>query len=234
MKKSILLLVVGLVLMLPSLARAANGDVTTVNLYFADDPNIFLTDSTGAALTDGISGDGNGAVLQLGYYTDGTRGAHFGAGSGTWIALTGEGGVNSAYNTGTGKTSIGDSGYTDGQVSLTLGFTVGDITDSSQTGNNLPTSSSIPLVLRFYNNTTISSSSKYNEVSADSWTWLTPTGAPGSSMTLTGYDADLVWLGGTGTEFKTTIINPAAIPEPSTYALLGMGVLGLVAYRRRK
>src|SRR4051794_30675567 len=72
---------------------------------------IELGNVNGAILSGGTAADGNGDVLQFGYFSGGTLGNPF---AGTWVPLTGAGGANSAF----GTTSIGDTtagGAGDGQ-----------------------------------------------------------------------------------------------------------------------
>jgi hypothetical protein len=183
----------------------------------------FLFDSNGTTkLTAGTGSDGDGAILQLGYYTSATTVNNFGTAGGTdWIALTGSGGVNSAYS----NLSIGDTGgAAAGLFNVQPQFTQG----SGTTGVSLPSVGQI-LTVRFYNTTTITGSSKYNAVSNDSWAWIAGGDPTPSLLTLSLGAANLVWLD-SGNAFKTTL---SAVPEPATCSLLGLGVLGMM-FRRRK
>lgn len=202
--------------------------VTTVTF---DSGVEFLRDASGTLLSAGTSADGDGAVLQLGYYDGATVGNNF---LGNWIPLSGEGSLNTGLISGTSitfdSTSIGDlnaAAGENGTFAIELKFTVGD----SQTGNNLPSSTSIPLSIRFFNGTTLAGSTRFNVVSSDTWIWQTPGGGvtpPTVNITLS--DPNLEWQGGASSAFKTTL----PVPEPSTgLALLG-GVALLVAHRRRR
>lgn len=227
MKRSLFLAALAL---FTSAVTSFGAAIVTIRL---DSGSQFLRDSLGVFLTGGGFGDGNGAVLQLGYYDGATTANNF---LGNWVALSGEGSLNTGLVTGSSpaepfnKTSIGDSassGAGDGQFALALTFELG----SSQTGNNLPNSVSIPLAIRFYNGTSISTSTHFNVVSNDLWTWKTPAEIPANPevfMSLS--EANSEWQGGASSEFKTTL----PVPEPSTgLALLG-GVALLVAHRRRR
>ena len=203
---------------------------TTIN---TDSGNALVFDQNTAAsnpLTAGPIGDGNGDVIQLGYYTGATSaGNNF---TGTWVPLTGQGSANTAFNT----TSIGDrntdTGNTNGTFSLQLNFGV-----DSTSNQSLPASGTI-LSIRFYNGTTLANSSFYNTVSDNAWVWASPAAPPNNPvivMELDTSDAAQIWESivkfgqASNTAFHTTI----PIPEPSTYALLGVGALSLLRLRRR-
>jgi hypothetical protein len=185
--------------------------------------------------------DGDGAVLQLGYYDAATTANNF---AGNWVPLTGQTSANIAIVPGSSPaepynaTSIGDTtanGGSDGTFFLSgLNFTVGDLTS----GNSLPASNTIPLAIRFYNGTTIATSTFFNVVSDDLWLWKTPS-TPAVNVALSLDDPNLEWLSiaqgqNANTAFHTTVTN-TAIPEPSTIASLFIGAssLGLALIRRR-
>lgn len=196
--------------------------------------NPALHGNTDVALSGGTSADGNGTVLQLGYFS----GPNF---TGTFTALSGEGSANMGIIPGSvpaetyNKTSIGDlnvNGAGNGTFALSLDFVLGD----PLTGNNLPANGT-QLAIRFYNGTTMANSSFFNTVTDSLWVWKTPA-TPPASVTLSLDDANLVWesiarVGQAGsTAFHTTI----PIPEPSTMVsmLTGAGMLGLIVIRRRR
>ena len=194
---------------------------------------VFNVDGT-TPLSGGTAADGDGFVLQLGYYSNATVNNWF---AGTFIPLAGEGAANSAivpnsspaitYN----QISIGDltsNGAGDGTFALSLVFSPGD----PNTGNNLPPANT-PLALRFFNSTTIGTSTHYNAVSSNSWQWVTPATPPGA-VTIS-LDDPLAWYsivveGQPNSAFSTSV----AVPEPSTYALLATGIGALAFIRRRQ
>jgi len=215
-------------------AFEAKADSTTVNM---DSGGQTLFNQASTPLSGGTSADGNGVVLQLGYFT----GTNF---SGTFIPLTGPaqpGTPNTAIipNSSPAEpytmTSIGDitaEGGGNGSFFLPgLTFTLGDATS----GNNLPTSGT-QLAIRFYNNVTIASSTFYNTVTDALWTWNAPA-TPPSTVNISLDDLGLVWESivvksqSTNTAFHTSI----PIPEPSTLALILVGTCAApVAYFRRR
>jgi hypothetical protein len=217
------------------LAVAANTAIgqalTTVNFdsggQMVYDQNLI----TPTLLTAGPTGDGNGAVIQLGYYSAATISNNF---AGTWIPLTGQTSPNTAIVTGStemyNQTSIGDTTMNvglsgNGVFAIGVNFRPGDPT----AGNNLPTSTTIPLAIRFYNGTSIASSTFYNVVSDDGWLWRTPSNPPTNPVipiSLDDQNPDLEWLSiaqgqSANTAFHTTI-SLAAVPEPAT---VGVGIL---------
>jgi hypothetical protein len=218
-----------LVLVAP-FAFSATGDSTDVYFQWTFNTAEFR-DSSGAVLTRGNSSAfGDGAIVQLGYYDAATTAANF---SGNWVALTGEGGANSTYvDVGIGDMTDSTTGAlvggaSAGEISVHFIFTEG-LAGSSV----FPSLNTIPLAMRFYNGTTIAGSSSYNVVSSDSWLWKTPTAAGASLNPRNNGTQTLEWLD-SANPFKTSI-SIGAIPEPSTYALLGMGLLGLLTYRRKQ
>jgi hypothetical protein len=226
-------------LILTGTLNSALSDSTDVSM---DSGSKFLYDERTEAsipLTGGTTADGDGAVLQLGYYSNATIADNF---AGTWIPLTGEGSLNTAIVMGSSpaesynRTSIGDltsQGAGNGEFFMSLVFVEGDPTS----GNSFPQSNSTPLALRVYNGTTVASSTFYNVVSDDLWLWRGPA-TPPPARTISLDDPGLEWLSVTlgqpqNTAFHTTI-SVATVPEPRSFSLLCLGTLflPLVRYRR--
>ena len=228
-----------LVFFLCSAVRVLHADTTTVNLESGDQAVYDQNTAAMNPLSGGTSANGDGDVLQLGYYSNATVANNF---AGTWIPLTGETSPNTATIPNSGgekfnQTSIGDITQNGGANATffisNLNFIAGDATS----GNNLPPSSAIPLALRFYNNTSIATSTYYNVVSDDLWVWKAPA-TPPSIVNVSLNDVHLEWLseamGQTmNTDFHTTI-PLQSVPEPATWgvALLAGGFIAFGTLRR--
>ena len=223
---------------------AAYADETTVSF---DSGSHMIYDQNTAAmnpLSGGTALNGNGDVLQLGYYDGATTANNF---AGNWVPLSGEGSLNTAVVPNQGsptplptgetynQTSIGDvtaNGAGNGTFAISLDFVVGN----ALSGNSLPPSTTIPLALRFYNGTSIATSTSYNVVSDDLWLWKTPN-TPPVNVTISLEDPNLDWLSvdlgeGANTPFHTTI----PVPEPTTVAAAAVCAVSLIisALRRRR
>lgn len=170
-----------------------------------------LRDFNSNLLTRGTDSADDGAILQLGYYTMATTLNPF---AGAWLPLTGEGSGNSFYST------VGDKAMPDGLFGIGLSFFT--------TNANMP-SAGTPLTIRFYDSTSIATSTYFNAVSntTGAWNWITPSNLnPTINILLT--DLGVVFQDGPTSAFRTTI----AIPEPSCLLLSVLG-LGALAVRRR-
>jgi hypothetical protein len=212
------------------------GSQVQINL---DSGTQFLRNFGGTLLSAGGAGDGDGTVVQLGYFDGASAGSNF---TGTWRPLTGEGSLNTGGNTGSGlpfnTTSIGDiGGGADPFGSGIFGFSL--VFDSSVAGtfNDLPLSTSIPLAIRFYDGASIASSTFYNTVSNDAWLWKLPaTPAPLPPIINMSFDdPGLEWesiasFGQPGSSaFHTTI----PVPEPGTPVVALLCLLA-AGFRRRR
>jgi hypothetical protein len=171
---------------------------------------VTLQNSSGTALEGGAINDGDGTLIEVGYYSLATTLSPF---AGTWIPLTGP-------NSGSMiVTTMGD-GFSGADGTFTFSF---ELSDSLA---NLP-GEGTPLSLRFYDTRTLGLSSRFNAVSQSggAWNWV---GAAQITMLLE-VSPDLVWQDGPGSAFRTTI----PVPEPSACLLGGLFALGAMGRRRR-
>ena len=226
----------GLCLLLTAYVALGQTNTTTVSFISGDHS---ILDQNNNPLTAGPVGDGNGAVLQLGYYSGGSTTNNF---LGTWVALSGETSLNTAIIAGSAppeqynQTSIGDLSVNFADTAtfaLQLSFRQGDPTS----GNSLPASTTIPLALRFYNDTTIASSTHYNVVSDDDWLWKSPSFPP-NTINISLNDVGLEWLStamgqSVANEFHTSI-PLAAVPETSTVVCAAFVAVGLALHASRR
>ena len=213
--------------------RTYAGSQTQVNF---DSGTQFMYNFGGTLLSAGTAADGDGTVIQLGYYDGATVANKF---AGTWHALTGAGSLNTGGNTGSGlafnTTAIGGigGGAAPGGSGI-FGFSL--VFDSAVTGtfNDLPGSTTIPLAIKFYDGASIAASSYFNVVSNAAWLWKTPISPDPlpPTINLSFDDAGLQWqsiavAGQSGsTAFHTSI---ATVPEPDTIfgALTCLATIGL-------
>jgi hypothetical protein len=174
--------------------------------------------------------DGDGDVIQIGYYTGATSSSNLF--TGTWVALTGNGGANSAFNT----TSIGDQtsqGAGDGTFALNLTFTSG-----SPTSGVYPAIGGKILALRFYNGTTVANSTYYGAVSDASWTWAAPATTPPSILGFSLDNPGVSFLSNDSSALNETAFTGTPLmseaPEPSTATelLLAFCAVGIFRYYR--
>lgn len=206
-----------------------------------DSGSYTLLNQLNATLTGGSILDGNGAIIQLGYYDQAVVGNNF---LGTWIPLTGDGSLNTGNikldNSGTinlNQTSVGDQssqGTGDGNFVIQLQFETTNPTKSQGLGGLV--ANTTPLSIRIYNGTTLASSTHYNTISNDAWTWKTPQLFPNGPNILMTFDepgTEFQDASGVvpGTSIKTSLV---LIPEPSSFALAFVGIVGLATVRRRR
>jgi len=152
--------------------------------YSTDD--YILKDADGVALSSGIQGNGDGDLIELGFYSLATSSAPF---DGEWIALT--------QNTHVGDSSTG-YGFDHGKFAFTSTFT-----RDSDTVTIFPTEPKVfvetldftisstspppgvPICIRFYDSPTKTENTRFNAVTGTNWTW--PSFPSGSSIPTTYY-----------------------------------------------
>ncbi|OUU10811.1 MAG: hypothetical protein CBC00_04445, partial [Verrucomicrobia bacterium TMED40] len=131
-----------------------------------------LKDSNGNLLNAGGAGNGDGCLVTLGYFEDGTTSDPF---AGTWKPLT--------YGTRMGDSSSG-YGYEDGMFLFTTVFTKSSdsvivypyrpasftLTTQEILTDDLPEPGT-PLCIRFYDGTDAGLTARYNTVTGSGWLW---------------------------------------------------------------
>lgn len=185
-----------------------------------------LVDNVGAPLSAGTVADGDGAVIQIGYFTTSTAASLF---SGAWVPLTGNGGANSAYT----NTSVGDG--TNSATSNRAIFTrLFDVTDPTR--NQLPPAGTL-LGVRVYNRLTVAASSFFETVASPDWIFLAPADPPLTptvSLAFNGANVKLQSTGNAITGSTVATVIPTAAPEPTSLALLAVGLVSIATRRQRK
>lgn len=173
--------------------------------------DVLITNLAGVALTSGGDAIGDGAVIQIGYFSTSTSGFQ-----GEWVAITGNGSLNSSI-----LTSVGDGGD-----STSSGIFSGIAAFDTAVHTGIPTGGT-QLAIRIYDGTTVATSTTYNTVTSTAWTFVAPA-TPAPLPAVFSLDtATLVWQD-SANAFKTSIL----VPEPSTMMLGAIGALGLLRRRR--
>lgn len=208
MKISFLTLIPALVgFNIASHVHAASSAMTLRNL---EDGNRFK-DSSGVDLDAGVSTvNGDGDLVQLGYFSTNT--ASF---EGTWNVVY-------EFRIGDFYLQSGSSPVPDGEFLARAEF--------DDTSPGLPASDT-QMAMRFYDGTD-TATSNYNTVTHSEWKFLTPADPTPSDRDFDVNDGSgtLVWQDGGANAFKTTI---TPVPEPSSAALLGLGMTALLLRRRK-
>lgn len=177
----------------------ANG-ATTIN-WSNDSDSSMLRDLNGAPLSSGNPlVEYDGTIVTLGYYSQSTTSDPF---AGDWIILD--------FSTKT----IGDKSTLilgDGVFSYSTLFSITSLSPGK------------PLAIRFYDSDSIAGSSHFNAVSSMTWGWQ-----DNSEINLSLSNSTLVWQGGAGSAFRTTI----SIPEPRAW-ITSTGLLFLAIPGRKR
>lgn len=176
----------------------------------------FLRDIGGVPLTSGPKGPGDGAVIEVGYYSMATTADPF---AGDWVALIGPG-------TGVEAVTIGDANGGAGGDGI-FGGTV--ILGASHPGSVAYPTGDTPVAIRFYDGTSIGGSTYYNSATMSNWTWRSD-GTLGLDIFPTPSTA-MIWEGGLESAYRTTI---AVVPEASSSMFVMLGSAALLVRRRRK
>jgi hypothetical protein len=178
----------------------------SIRINWANDRTFSHHDSS-VSLSSGTAADGDGTLLELGFYTEATTANLF---TGEWRVLT-HGRMGDSEDQGDGRFNIS---------SMLIGGTF--------TEPPLGT----PLAIRFYDSESLETSRYYNTVSNTdgSWNWVTPTDAtPEVSLQAFKDITSVTYEKGGLSAMKTDI---PLIPESSTL-VLGISALVMILGRRR-
>lgn len=234
-----------------ALAQTTQVDWTNFSSVPATQNALLFRDASGTPLSQGSPVlNTDGMLVQLGFFAGSTTANNF---TGTWTPITGA--TFAQFPTQPARTAIGDSpdltGSGNGVITFNTTFTQGSnevrvyafdpdgifsdpgtyTTLSSISINNVQLPNGQVLAIRFYDSTNDTGS--YNTVSADNWLWQAPTVA--GSIVNINLAANFTGSGGAAALEFEDAANPflTTVPEPSTYALILLG-LGSLAYMRRR
>lgn len=230
MKKSLLtFLLLGITNLTANAVQTSVGLVWQYATPSGNNPIYNSTNTIALAGAGNVGILGDGFVLQLGYYSSATTSNPF---LGTWTPLLGSGGATGIEPTA----SMGDITSPAPTSTSDDSFTFSDTIFGNTTG--IPVTGTV-MSIRFYDATSVGSATHYGAVSKSTWLWISPTfpaPVPGMSFDMT--SSGLVYeataghsVGGTITRAQTNI---STVPEPSTYALLGTGLLTTFTLLRRR
>jgi hypothetical protein len=185
----------------------------TILVNWQTNPGYELKDQAGVALTGGkpnVTGDG--AVLELGYYSLSSVTTPF---AGQWIPLPGD------FASGT---TIGEKMMGNGIFDINTEF-------DSESDPSILGVVGHPLSVRFFDQVPGVPATFYNVVSSASWVMPTPNANDLTIVTVnlsSPSSTPLLWQGGPDSAFRTVI----PIPEPSSLLLIGLSAVGLFSRRR--
>lgn len=191
-------------------------------------PTNALQDENGVPLSAGTVAAGDGDILQFGYFA--------GVASSTDVSLFGQAEWDSftplTSMGGRHLTTIGDSGGVSGNVGI---FTIPGLSlspsDPEMPGSGFP----LRLGIRFFNDTTLESSTHYNVVTSQASGWvLQPPNEPPplpAALDLDALGNPFFWQSGPGGAFQTALVMT---PEPSTAMFVLVGALAFAVRRRRR
>lgn len=194
-----------IMLIFPLLAAQASSASIQINWSIENGRELY--DRFVTPLSAGTSANGDGTLIQLGFYTEATSSNPF---LGTWNILA--------------TSSIGDTGINQaGRFNVSTTLVEGEF-NAPNTG--------IPLSIRYYTGLTAATSSYFNAASdtTGNWNWIAPATVPPilnlEITKLTG-----VFQSGISGAFRSAIST--GVPEPAFSALLLLGV-GIFSIMRRR
>jgi hypothetical protein len=209
------------------LVLSACANAAIVEVSFSTD-GLLLRNNLGGLLSAGGLANGDGALLELGYFSSATP-AGTGNFSGTWIPLTGPNSGNTEF----ALSSIGDGEGPNGEAYPLWAF------DTARP-NSVAVMPAVGTVLsiRFYNAQSLAASTFFNTVSNDTWLWKAPgLSAPTPPQVLMSLqDGSLEWqsISVSGQAGTTAFTTSLPVPEPTSAFLVAVGAAGLMMRRRRQ
>ena len=182
-----------------------------------------LRDEIGNPLMAGTDAPDDGAIFQIGYFAAGP--------SPNWdsfVPISSTPGSNHLTTMGDeGGAPVDDANGMGGIFSVALTLDVNDPADAAL----LPPGYPAQLAIRFFNGTSVASSTHYNTVTSNAATWnLNPPATPPDVPASLNMDAGgLVWESGALGHYQTVL---STAPEPSTTLLVLLA--GAIFLRRRR
>lgn len=200
-----------ILLCLLAAATSPVSEAATVYLKSATIAGFALQDDAGKPLNAGFTENGDGTVLEFGYYSAASSADPF---AGIWNPLTGPASESMIV------TTIGDGLPPENGV-----FSIGLYLDTALPG--FPADGT-PLALRFYNGKTRATSTSFNAVANPGGQWAA--NSVGTEITmLIGTEPGTVWQGGAASSFRTALPIPECGP-----AVLLSAAIALLSFRRRR
>jgi hypothetical protein len=186
-------------------AIAANAETRTTVVIDSGGHSLYA-DPWGNTLLNGGESNGEGALVEVGYYSAATVGNDF---AGTWTPLAIQ------------QPSIGTS-TADGADSGSIAATI--LISGSVAGPPAGT----PLAIRFYSQATVAGSYAYNAVSSDDWVWQSQAAPPVDPVIILSLNnPNLKWVGGAASAFKTSVsLSGSGVGEGSYQGYISDGTAG--------
>lgn len=173
----------------------------------------------------GTNANGDGFVLQLGYYTGATSVNPF---LGTWVPVFGPGTSNSLFSTASMGDNVATTGTND---KFSFSGTITDSTPSTEIG--IPAAGQI-MTIRYYNAASLASSTFFGAVSDPAWVWESPSSPPPTQgMSFRFYNDSTAMYQGGATAPETNL-SYSAVPEPASVSILAGGLALAAILRRRR
>ncbi len=196
-----------LIVILGWIASVAEAPGASILIHWSNDRTLHQPDVL-LPLSAGTAEDGDGTLLEVGYYSLATTATPF---AGEWNVLA--------------AGSIGDTGgQRDGFFNITTQL-IGGTFIAPPVGT--------PLAIRLYDASTLADSNLFNAVSNDNgtWNWVEPADDEPELFLLVNKDEAPLWQRGGLGAMRPSIVLP--VPEPATALLLVIAGAGACLFRRR-